>query len=228
MGAGCPRASRDGRQEPLAQSFSAYPFDTCGHCSCLFLGALRQRQGLPTARVWGRRRRSSPTSKPQSPHLWSVGSKTSACKSYEAHVSSYTFNPGVSWPHSRVPFPRETGGKRARPASGEAPPFTQTCKRVWGQQAGLPWSLMTHGTKPSCRGSLEGLIKGSEWEVFIQLFPSHPNKKSIKKKKETFPEIALVDTLSPPALSPRFPQISLLGEEPLPSDLPRWTFSPVS
>ena len=49
-------------------------------------------------------------------------------------MSSHTFNRGVSWPHSGVPFPGETGGKRAQPASGAAPPFTQTCKRGRGSR----------------------------------------------------------------------------------------------
>ena len=54
----CPGWSGDGGWMPQSlQRWKAgahrpelYPFDTCGHCSCLFLGALRQRQGLPTAR----------------------------------------------------------------------------------------------------------------------------------------------------------------------------------
>lgn len=49
-------------------------------------------------------------------------------------------------------------------------------------------ALIPHDTRyrTFLQGSLEGLIKGSEWEVFSQLFPSHPNKTSIKKKKKLF------------------------------------------
>ena len=86
-------------------------------------------------------------------------------------MSSYTFNPGVSWPHSRVPFPRETGGKRARPASGEAPPFTQTCKRVWGQQAGAAW---------------KGLSRDQNGRFLYNCSPHTLIKKALKKKKKLF------------------------------------------